>query len=126
MVRAVHHVQIAMPRRREHEADAFYGDVLGLERIEKPAHLASRGGCWFRCRGSDVEVHLGVEDPFTPARKAHPAFVVDDLGEIRRLLLERGYDVIEDTQIEGYERLYTSDPFGNRIEVLRQTPTDAT
>jgi catechol 2,3-dioxygenase-like lactoylglutathione lyase family enzyme len=116
-VRTLHHVQIAMPRGAEDAAAAFYADVLGLEPISKPADLAARGGRWFRCRGSDIEVHLGVEDPFTPARKAHPAFLVDDLVEIRRALAERGHAILEDTQIEGYDRFYTSDPFGNRIEI---------
>ena len=73
-LRAFHHVQVAMPVGQEDRAEAFYSGLLGLERVRKPEELAGRGGAWFRRAG--VEVHLGVEDPFRPARKAHPAFIV--------------------------------------------------
>jgi catechol 2,3-dioxygenase-like lactoylglutathione lyase family enzyme len=118
MVRGIHHVQIAIPIGGEGAADAFYGDLLGLERVPKPRQLAARGGRWFRIPGSDVEVHLGTEESFTPARKAHLALVVDDLGAVRRALAEHGFAIVDDAQIEGYERFYTSDPFGNRVEIL--------
>src|SRR5438105_4147104 len=75
---SLHHVLLAMPRGREDEARRFYGDVLGLAELPKPSELVGRGGCWFTC--GDREIHLGVEDPFTPARKAHPALVVRGLA----------------------------------------------
>ena len=78
-VRHIDHVQLAMPAGREDEARAFYEDVLGIPEIAKPAHLAARGGCWFE-RGP-LKVHVGVEENFVPARKAHPAFIVEGLGE---------------------------------------------
>jgi catechol 2,3-dioxygenase-like lactoylglutathione lyase family enzyme len=115
-VRAIHHVQLAMPSGREPEADAFYAAILGLRPIPKPPHLAARGGRWFG--GDGFEVHLGIEEPFAPARKAHPAFVVSNIGAARASLRDAGCDVVEDTQLEGFERFYTSDPFGNRIELL--------
>ncbi|MGH2661569.1 MAG: VOC family protein [Actinomycetota bacterium] len=112
----IHHVQLAMPAGGEDSARRFYGDVLGLKEISKPEHLASRGGCWFR--GDDVELHLGVEASFTAARKAHPAFDVSDLDSLRRALEEAGAEVVEDTQLEGFRRFYSADPFGNRLEFL--------
>lgn len=116
MIQALHHVQLAMPGGREVEAQAFYEGVLGIPRVGKPANLERRGGCWFR--SSTIEVHLGVEAPFAPARKAHPAFLVDDLTALRERLALAGFDVVEDEPLAGYERCYTSDPFGNRIELL--------
>lgn len=70
-VAGIHHVQVAVPPGSERAARAFYGGVLGLEEIPKPPHLAARGGVWFRCGG--LELHLGVEEPFRPAHKAHVA-----------------------------------------------------
>ncbi len=108
-----------MPRGREDEAEAFYSRVLGLDRIPKPPHLEARGGAWFR--SGDVELHLGVEDDFRPARKAHPALLVDGLAELRRRLVAAGARVEEDTQLEAHQRCYVSDPFGNRIELIEST-----
>jgi catechol 2,3-dioxygenase-like lactoylglutathione lyase family enzyme len=111
-----HHVQIAMPAGEEQEARAFYGDVLGLEEVSKPAGLTARGGCWFRSSG--VELHLGVEEGFTPARKAHPALVVDDLDALERRLRDRGHEIVTGTELDGHRRFHSSDPFGNRLEFL--------
>ncbi len=112
----IHHVQLAMPPGEEDLARRFYADVLGLRELPKPEHLAARGGCWFR--GQGVEVHLGVEESFVPARKAHPAFVVRDLPVMRRELEDAGTEITEDTQLEGFRRFYADDPFGNRLEFL--------
>ena len=112
----LHHVQLAMPRGREDEAEAFYSGLLGLERVPKPPNLAKRGGCWFR--GDVLELHLGVEEPFNPAKKAHPALQVSDVAALRDRLAGAGAEVWEDEPLEGYERFYASDPFGNRIEFL--------
>jgi catechol 2,3-dioxygenase-like lactoylglutathione lyase family enzyme len=113
-----HHVQLAMPAGREAEAVAFYGDVLGFEEVEKPQELAARGGCWFR--SGAVELHLGVEEPFAPARKAHPAILVDHLEAVRRRLAISGVEAVLDTQLEGYRRFYVTDPFGNRLELIEE------
>lgn len=107
-----------MPRGGEAEARRFYAEVLGLEEIAKPAELVARGGCWFR-RG-EVELHLGVEEPFSPARKAHPAIAVEDLAGLQRRLQERGHEVTVDTLLSGARRIYTSDPFGNRLELVQR------
>jgi catechol 2,3-dioxygenase-like lactoylglutathione lyase family enzyme len=115
-VRQIDHVQLAMPAGREHEARAFYQGVLGIPEIAKPSHLAVRGGCWFE-RGS-LKVHLGVEEDFVPARKAHPALIVDGLRELAAALQRAGYHVARDQPLEGYDRLYVDDPFGNRIELM--------
>jgi catechol 2,3-dioxygenase-like lactoylglutathione lyase family enzyme len=112
----IDHVQLAMPAGREEEARAFYRDALGLPEVAKPPHLAARGGCWFE-RG-DLKVHLGVEAGFSPARKAHPAFIVRDLVALAGKLRDAGYRVTADQPLEGYERLYADDPFGNRIELM--------
>jgi catechol 2,3-dioxygenase-like lactoylglutathione lyase family enzyme len=112
----IHHVQLAMPPGREEEAEAFYSEVLGLTRIPKPAPLAGRGGCWFR--GSGVEVHLGVEEDFRPERKAHPALRVLGLPGLRRRLEDAGAPIADEPPLEGWTRLHTADPFGNRIELI--------
>ncbi len=112
-----HHVQLAMPGGGEDQARAFYAGVLGLEEVAKPPELLSRGGCWFR--GGGVELHLGVEEPFAPARKAHPAIAVDELDELQGRLEAAGHDATPDSLLPGFRRIYTSDPFGNRIELLQ-------
>jgi catechol 2,3-dioxygenase-like lactoylglutathione lyase family enzyme len=110
------HVQLAMPPGREDEARAFYAGLLGMPETPKPPHLASRGGCWFE---GGVKVHLGVDPEFVPARKAHPAFVVENLAALVSKLEQAGYHVVEDQPLEGYERRYVDDPFGNRIELMQ-------
>jgi dUTP pyrophosphatase len=116
-----HHVQLAMPRAREDEARAFYGGVLGLTEIPKPEQLAGRGGCWFRSDDGSVEMHMGVEDDFRPARKAHPALLVEDLDAVRARLEEAGVEVVDDEQLHGHIRFYAADPFGNRLELIERT-----
>jgi catechol 2,3-dioxygenase-like lactoylglutathione lyase family enzyme len=88
--------------------------------VPKPPHLAARGGCWFACGA--LKVHLGVEPDFRPARKAHPALLVSDLGELVNRLRDAGIDIVDDEPLEGYERVYVSDPFGNRIELMEPVP----
>lgn len=117
VVRALHHVQLAMPAGGENEARAFYGELLGLPEVPKPANLAARGGCWFE-RG-DVRIHLGVEAEFRPARKAHPALVVTDLEALARRLRAAGCVLKDDEPLEGFARTYVDDPFGNRIELMQ-------
>jgi catechol 2,3-dioxygenase-like lactoylglutathione lyase family enzyme len=113
----IDHVQLAAPSGCEAEARAFYSGLLGLEELPKPGVLSSRGGCWFRA-GSH-ELHVGVEEPFAPARKAHPGFVVDDLAELAERLRAEGIEVTPDETLPGVERVHIADPFGNRLE-LRQ------
>jgi catechol 2,3-dioxygenase-like lactoylglutathione lyase family enzyme len=113
----IHHVQLAMPPGQEDAARAFYGRVLGLTEIAKPAVLAGRGGAWFR--GDGIELHLGVEDDFRPARKAHPGLLVADLDERAARLAAAGHPVTWDGDFPGMRRFYTADPFGNRLELLQ-------
>ena len=110
------HVQLAMPPKGEEVARAFYGRALGIDEVAKPPHLAARGGCWFE-RGT-LKVHLGVEADFRRARKAHPAFIVSDLAALIATLKSQGHSVVEDQPLEGYDRVYVDDPFGNRIELM--------
>jgi catechol 2,3-dioxygenase-like lactoylglutathione lyase family enzyme len=115
-VTALDHVQLAMPPGREDEACAFYEGVLGIPRVSKPSNLAARGGCWFV--RDTLKVHLGVELDFRPARKAHPAFLVEDLPSLIRRMTDAGLVVVADEPLDGYDRVYVNDPFGNRIELL--------
>jgi catechol 2,3-dioxygenase-like lactoylglutathione lyase family enzyme len=115
---AIDHVQLAMPAGNEDKARHFYGALLGLEEVEKPAALAGRGGCWFE-HGA-VRVHLGVEGEFRPARKAHPAFLVDDLDGLTDRLQAAGFATEPDEALPGYRRCYVSDPFGNRLELMQR------
>ena len=116
-VRRIDHVLLAMPAGRESDARAFYRDLLGIPEIVKPPQLAARGGCWFEA--GELKVHLGVDKDFAPARKAHPAFIVDDLGGLTNNLKQAGYRLVEDTPLEGYDRIFVDDPFGNRIELIQ-------
>jgi catechol 2,3-dioxygenase-like lactoylglutathione lyase family enzyme len=112
----VHHVQLAIPPGGEEQCRAFWGGILGMTELEKPAVLAARGGCWFR--GGGVEVHLGVEADFAAARKAHPGILVTGLDELAALLVRSGVPVRWDAEFPGHSRFYADDPFGNRLEFL--------
>lgn len=116
-ITALHHVQLAMPRGHEDAARLFYVKILGFAEMTKPENLARRGGAWFR--SGSAEVHLGVEDDFRPARKAHPALLVDDLAAVVERCAGAGYPVTSDESLSGYDRVYVADPFGNRIELLQ-------
>jgi catechol 2,3-dioxygenase-like lactoylglutathione lyase family enzyme len=111
------HVQLAMPPGGEEEARAFYGQLLGLTEVAKPAALAARGGGWFA--GPGVALHLGAEEPFQPARKAHPALRVADLEAAIETLTKSGVPVQRDESVPSVRRCYIADPFGNRIELLQ-------
>jgi catechol 2,3-dioxygenase-like lactoylglutathione lyase family enzyme len=115
-VTRIDHVQIAAPEGCEAAAREFYGALLGMKEIEKPTMLRARGGCWFQC--GDRQVHIGVERNFAPAKKAHPAFEVPNLDELREALAARGVAVIDDHTIPGTRRFYAEDPWGNRIEFV--------
>ncbi len=112
----LHHVQVSCPTGGEEVARAFYRDALGIAEVAKPPALAARGGCWFRADG--VEVHVGVEEGFRPARKAHPAFLVDDVAAVARRTEAAGLPVTWDEDFPGYRRFHTADGHGNRVEVL--------
>lgn len=110
------HVQLAMPAGAEAEAVAFYVGVLGLTQVPKPAPLASRGGAWFSAGAAMI--HLGVEADFQPARKAHPALVVDGLDALADRLAAAGREVRWDHELPGVSRFNTDDVFGNRLELI--------
>ena len=110
------HVQLAMPAERESEARAFYVDLLGLIELPKPSELAGRGGAWFQCGA--LQLHLGVEKDFRPAKKAHPALRVQQLDNLLTTLKLAGRAALDDTSLPGVRRAFTEDPFGNRIELI--------
>jgi catechol 2,3-dioxygenase-like lactoylglutathione lyase family enzyme len=115
LIVGIDHVQLAMPRGQEGSARDFYARLLGMAELPKPPVLAARGGCWF-ASGAAV-LHLGVEEPFAPARKAHPALLVDDLDGAEAELAAAGYECVRsDGEIPGVRRFHTHDPFGNRVE----------
>jgi catechol 2,3-dioxygenase-like lactoylglutathione lyase family enzyme len=116
---ALDHVQLAMPAGREDEARKFYAEHLGMKECPKPANLQARGGVWFEAAAGKVRVHLAVEKDFRAARKAHPAFLVDDVIGVCKRIKDGDYEVVEDEPLEGYNRLYVYDPFGNRIELMQ-------
>lgn len=112
----LHHVQVSCPEGGEGAVREFYGRLLGLSEVSKPTSLAANGGVWFR--GDGYELHVGVQYSFVPARKAHPAFLVDDLDEISARLSAAGIDVTWDERFPGYRRFHLFDPHGNRVEVM--------
>ena len=117
-VESIDHVQLAMPPGPEAEAraEAFFSGMLGLPRVAKPPQLAARGGCWFE-RGA-VKIHLGVEEDFRPARKAHPGLVVSHLDQLCEQLDGAGFTTRRTEDVPGHPQWYVDDPFGNRIELL--------
>lgn len=118
ILQSMDHVLLAMPAGREEDARAFYQGLLGVPEVEKPANLATRGGCWFV--DGCVKIHLGIEKDFRPARKAHPAFLVEDVRGLAARLTAAGCTISEDEQLAGYDRVYVYDPFGNRIELMQR------
>lgn len=115
-VTGLHHIQIACPAGAEDLLRGFYGGVLGLPEIPKPPALAVRGGCWFQV-GPSHELHCGVEESFSPARKAHPCLLVDDIDVAAAAVASAGGAVRWDEAIPGIHRFHTDDPVGNRVEL---------
>lgn len=111
------HVQLAIPAGGEDRARGFYASLLGMTEVPKPANQ-SPSGCWFA--GGGAALHIGIDHDFRPAKKAHPAFLVDDLEGLRARLAEAGCVIRDDTPVEGYTRFFTEDPFGNRIELMER------
>ena len=119
MIDGLDHVQVAAPPGSEREARGFYGRLLGLRELEKPEELQARGGVWFAAGAQ--ELHVGVAEDFTPATKAHPGLRAgsdSELDALAEALTAAGADVRWDDRIAGRRRFFTSDPWGNRIEVL--------
>ena len=110
------HIQLAGPPGCEDQARSFFVDLLGMVEVDKPEPLKSRGGCWFE--SGDAIIHIGIEEPFTPQQKAHPALIVEDLVQLAAKLETQGYPVNWDDALPDRKRFYTHDPFGNRIEFM--------
>ena len=116
MLVGIDHVQLAAPAGCEEAARRFFGELLALDELEKPEPLRSRGGVWFRVGAQ--QLHVGVEEGFAPARKAHPAFAVGGYDELQARLRTAGVEVTDDESIPGLRRCYVADPWGNRIELV--------
>lgn len=110
------HIQLAMPTGKEEQARAFFSDLLGMTEEEKPYPLSERGGVWFR--HGDVILHIGVEQTFAPQKKAHPAFLIEDLDALAARLKSAGFEILWDESLPDRKRFYSQDPFGNRIEFM--------
>ena len=115
----IDHVQLSGPPGCEDVMRTFW-EALGFAEIPKPEPLRSRGGCWLRSDGA--EIHIGIEDPFAPARKSHPGFAVPELDVTAQQLTDYGCELSWDENWPGTRRFYTSDPFGNRLEFLSERP----
>jgi hypothetical protein len=115
----LHQVQLAIPPGGEDACRRFWRDLLGMVELEKPPVLAARGG-WFR--GGGLEIHLGVEQDFSPARKAHPGILVSGLEDLAARLESGGAEVVWDPEFPGYDRFYSYDFVGNRLEFMEPTP----
>ncbi|HEV2499154.1 MAG TPA: VOC family protein [Terriglobia bacterium] len=119
LVHDIDHVQLAAPKGCEREARDFFGRLLELEEIEKPVPLRARGGCWFKAGAR--QLHIGVEEPFSPATKSHPAFAVLDIDAVFLVLQGAGVQCVWDTTIGDLRRFYANDPWGNRLEFTEPT-----
>lgn len=116
MIAALDHVQLAAPEGSEEALRAYYVDTLGMTEMPKPPVLAARGGCWFQA--GPVQLHVGIEADFRPARKAHPGLRVRDIEAFAARLRERGAEVRWDGDLPGHRRFFSHDPVGNRLEFL--------
>jgi len=116
-IKRIDHIQLAAPIGSEEKARFFYQDILLLQEVEKPEELKKNGGVWFS--NGEVHIHIGVEEPFTPAKKAHPAFEVNNVEGFASHLQRKGVAIQEDDRLPGANRFYVSDPFGNRLEFLQ-------
>src|ERR1700676_4014589 len=114
----IDHLHIAAPLRSEAGGRGFYGGILGMAEIAKPPELRKRGGCWFACGGQ--QLHIGVEEDFRAAKRAHPAFAVESLEALRLALVQRGFPAIDDENLPGSRRFSSEDPWGNRLEFVEQ------
>ena len=115
-ITGIDHVQLAMPPGQEDVAREFYARTLGIPEAPKPPELAKRGGAWFEL--GVVKIHLGVEADFRPARKAHPALIVEDLATLVATLRNKGHEIVPADGVPGQLRVHIADPFGNRIELM--------
>ncbi len=115
-IKKLDHVQLAAPRDCEETARNFFGGILGLTEVDKPEELKKRGGVWFEF--GTFQIHIGVEEPFLPAQKAHPAFVVENIGELKQHLKAKGVAFTSDVNLPGASRIHVNDPFGNRLEFI--------
>ena len=114
--KSIDHIQLAAPKGSEETARKFFKNILGFDEVEKPEELKKRGGVWFEF--GNYQIHIGIEEPFYPAKKAHPAFEIENIEELKKHLVTNSIDVIEDDKLPGAKRFYISDPFGNRMELL--------
>jgi catechol 2,3-dioxygenase-like lactoylglutathione lyase family enzyme len=116
VIKKIDHVQLAAPKGCEEAARGFFSSILGLAEVEKPEELKKRGGVWFEF--GTFQLHIGVEEPFLPAKKAHPGFVVENIEELKKLLSEKQIAFTSDDNLPGASRIHVHDPFGNRLEFL--------
>ncbi|KMY51583.1 VOC family protein [Peribacillus loiseleuriae] len=114
----IHHVQLAAPPGSEEVARKFFVGILGFEEIEQPEPMKIRGGVWFGF--GNYHLHIGIEEPFSPAKKAHPAFEVKNIEALKIHLAENNISFIVDTDYPGVNRIYIEDPWGNRVEILEK------
>jgi catechol 2,3-dioxygenase-like lactoylglutathione lyase family enzyme len=121
MIIGLDHVQLAAPAGSEKQLRAYYADILGMTELRKPPLLAARGGCWFQ--SGPVQLHLGIEDPFTPAKKAHPALRIQGIHAYAKHIAALGAPVTWDYDLPDRDRFFSHDPVGNRIEFLEVRPT---
>jgi len=116
MFKAIDHIQLAAPKGSEEQARYYFVEILGFQEEEKPELLKKNGGVWFSY--GKIQVHIGIEDPFYPAQKAHPAFEVENMEKLKLRLRQFGKEYKEDCKVPGAKRIYVNDPFGNRLEML--------
>ena len=116
LIKRVDHIQLAAPIGSEDEARSFFQGVLSLNEVEKPHELKKNGGVWFS--NGHIHIHVGIEEPFAPAKKAHPAFEVSDIEALASQITGKGVDIKYDDRLPGAKRFYVNDPFGNRLEFL--------
>ncbi len=115
-IKGIHHIQLAAPKGAEDKSREFFSQILGFKEVEKPEALRQRGGVWFEF--GRYQIHIGIEEPFIPAKKAHPGFEVENLEALKAHLIQHQIEVVPDSNLPGAARFYAYDFFGNRLEFL--------
>ena len=112
-VSALEHVTVTTPEELEEEVVTWYADVLGLERLEKPAGVKP-DGAWFQVGTQQVHVLI---DPHNPPKNAHFCLLVTEFDSFVANLRTHGCHIEQARAIPGRHRCFTRDPAGNSIEI---------
>ncbi len=119
MVTALHHVNVTVPAELETATKHFYGSLLGLTQVPKPA-AARQSGAWYQIGNNQLHLSVEAEERGLLSSR-HICFNVSSLAETEQRFRDAGVEIIPDPRpIPGTERFYVRDPGGNQLEIVQQ------